>query len=262
LKRELEALLFATDSPLTAARLKKIFPEASTADIKAMVAELDKEYTDAGQAFTVVEFGGGWQIATRPEYSPLIEKLLKTRKYSRLSRAGLEVLAIVAYRQPITRLEIDDIRGVQSSGALATLQERNLITVVGRSEAVGHPLLYGTTRDFLGHLGLKGLSQLPDLPTIEEVVENRDDLRTFASQFGEELTDEDLERLKAAQAEVSDDVAAEEEVVEVEEAADEVVADQPENSEPEVDAPVDESQDPQIEEEAADAEDHETDKQA
>jgi len=262
LKRELEALLFATDSPLTAARLKKIFPEASTADIKATVAELDKEYNDAGQAFTVVEFGGGWQIATRPEYSPLIEKLLKTRKYSRLSRAGLEVLAIVAYRQPITRLEIDDIRGVQSSGALATLQERNLITVVGRSEAVGHPLLYGTTRDFLGHLGLKGLSQLPDLPTIEEVVENRDDLRTFASQFGEELTDEDLERLKAAQAEVSDDVAAEEEVVEVEEAADEVVVDQPEISEPEVDAPVDESQDPQIEEEATDSEDHETDKQA
>ena len=262
MKRELEALLFATDSPLTAARLKKIFPEASTADIKATVAELDKEYNDAGQAFTVVEFGGGWQIATRPEYSPLIEKLLKTRKYSRLSRAGLEVLAIVAYRQPITRLEIDDIRGVQSSGALATLQERNLITVVGRSEAVGHPLLYGTTRDFLGHLGLKGLSQLPDLPTIEEVVENRDDLRTFASQFGEELTDEDLERLKAAQAEVSDDVAAEEEVVEVEEAADEVVVDQPEISEPEVDAPVDESQDPQIEEEATDSEDHETDKQA
>lgn len=257
MKRELEALLFAADSPLTAARLKKIFSEASTADIKAMVAELDAEYTEAGQAFTVVEFGGGWQIATRPEYSPLIEKLLKTRKYSRLSRAGLEVLAIIAYRQPITRLEVDDIRGVQSSGALATLQERSLITVVGRSEAVGHPLLYGTTRDFLGHLGLKGLSQLPDLPTIEEVVENRDDLRTFASQFGEELTDEDLERLKAAQAEVSDDVVVEDEVVEVEESTDEVVVDQPD-----VDAPVAETQDPQIEEEATDSEDHETDKQA
>ena len=140
----------------------------------------------------MVEFGGGWQIATRPEFAPLVEKLLKTRKHTRLSRAGLEVLAIVAYRQPITRLEIDEIRGVQSSGALATLQERNLVTVVGRSEAVGHPLLYGTTREFLSHLGLKGLSQLPDLPTLEELVENRDDLQAFASQFGEELTDEDF----------------------------------------------------------------------
>ncbi len=197
MKRELEALLFATDSPLSAGRLKKIFPEASTADLKAALAELEAEYEAAGHAFTVVEFGGGWQMATRPDYAPLVERLLKTRKYARLSRAGLEVLAIIAYRQPITRLEVDEIRGVQSSGALATLQERNLITVVGRSEAVGHPLLYGTTREFLGHLGLKGLSQLPDLPTLEEMVENRDDLRAFASQFGEELSDEDLARLRA-----------------------------------------------------------------
>lgn len=197
MKRELEALLFATDSPLGASRLKNIFPEASTADLKAALAELEAEYEAAGHAFTVVEFGGGWQMATRPDYAPLVEKLLKTRKYARLSRAGLEVLAIIAYRQPITRLEVDEIRGVQSSGALATLQERNLITVVGRSEAVGHPLLYGTTREFLGHLGLKGLSQLPDLPTLEEMVENREDLRAFASQFGEELSDEDLARLRA-----------------------------------------------------------------
>jgi segregation and condensation protein B len=191
-KRELEALLFATDSPLTVARLRSIFPETGAAELKAALAELDREYSEAGHAFTVVEFGGGWQMATRPDYAPLVEKLLKTRKYARLSRAGLEVLAIIAYRQPITRLQIDEIRGVQSSGALATLQERNLITVVGRSEAVGHPLLYGTTREFLGHLGLKGLSQLPDLPTLEELVENREDLRQFASQFGEDLSDEDL----------------------------------------------------------------------
>jgi len=195
LKRELEALLFATDSPLPLSRLKKLFPESETKDIREAMGELEADYSAAGHAFTLVEFGGGWQVATRPEYSPLVEKMLKTRRYARLSRAGLEVLAIIAYRQPITRLEIDEIRGVQSSGALATLQERNLATVVGRSEAVGHPLLYGTTREFLGHLGLKGLSQLPDLPTVEEVVENREDLKQFASQFGEELTDEELEAL-------------------------------------------------------------------
>lgn len=192
MKREIEALLFAADSPLTLARLRKLFDDADAAQIKAAVAELEADYETAGHAFTIVEFAGGWQVATRPEYAPLVEKLLKTRKYARLSRAGLEVLAIIAYRQPITRMEIDEIRGVQSSGSLATLQERNLVTVVGRSEAVGHPLLYGTTREFLSHLGLKGLSQLPDLPTLEQVAENREDLQAFASQFGEEITDDDL----------------------------------------------------------------------
>lgn len=198
MKRDLEALLFATDSPLTVGRLRKIFPETTAAELRAAVTELQDEYAAADHAFTIVEFGGGWQLATRPEYAPLVERLQRTRKFTRLSRAGLEVLAIIAYRQPITRLEIDDIRGVQSSAALATLQERNLITVVGRSEAIGHPLLYGTTRDFLGHLGLRGLSQLPDLPTLEDVVENRDDLRAFARQFGEDLSDEDFDLLQPA----------------------------------------------------------------
>jgi len=205
-KREIEALLFASDSPLPMSRLRKMFPEAEAATIKNALGELEADYAAAGHAFTLVEFGGGWQVATRPEFAPLVEKLLKTRKYARLSRAGLEVLAIIAYRQPITRLEVDDIRGVQSSGAMATLQERNLVTVVGRSEAIGHPLLWGTTREFLSHLGLKGLSQLPDLPTLEEVVENRDDLRAFASQFGEELSDADFETL-ASPPEVEDDAA-------------------------------------------------------
>ena len=128
MKRELEALLFASDGPLTVGRLKSIFPEAKVKDLKAAVAELVQEYEDQGHAFTVVEFGGGWQIASRPEYAPLIEKMFRTRRFARLSRAGLEVLAIVAYRQPVTRLEIDEIRGVQSSGSLATLQERGLVT--------------------------------------------------------------------------------------------------------------------------------------
>jgi len=193
LKRELEALLFATDSPLTVARLKKIFPELETPELKEAVEELQAEYEQSGHAFTVVEFGGGWQIATKPEFSPIVEKMLKTRRFTRLSKAGLEVLAIIAYRQPITRLEIDDIRGVNSSGAISTLNERNLIAVVGRSQAVGNPLLYGTTREFLNHLGLKGLGQLPDLPDIEGVMDDRDELKEFASQVGRELTDGELE---------------------------------------------------------------------
>jgi segregation and condensation protein B len=192
LKRELEALLFATDAPLTVARLRKIFSEAAVKDLKDAVGELRAEYEAAGLAFTVVEFGGGWQIATRPEFAPVVEKLLRTRRVARLSKAGLEVLAIIAYRQPITRMEIDDVRGVNSSGALSTLTERSLITVVGRSQAVGNPLLYGTTREFLNHLGLKGLGQLPTLPDLEEVADDPERLRDFASTLGREVTDEDL----------------------------------------------------------------------
>lgn len=198
MKRELEALLFATDSPLTVARLKKILPGVEAAEIRAAVNELEQDYAAAGHAFTVVEFGGGWQIASRPEFSPTVEKMLKTRRFTRLSKAGLEVLAIVAYRQPITRLQIDEIRGVNSSGALSTLTERSLITVVGRSQGVGNPLLYGTTREFLNHLGLKGLGQLPGLPEMEGVMGDKDELRAFANQVGREVTEEELEEYFAA----------------------------------------------------------------
>ncbi len=193
MKREIEALLFAADGPLTVARLKKLLVGAETSDIKDAVAELEAEYAQAGHAFTVVEFGGGWQIATRPEFSPSVEKMLKSRRFTRLSKAGLEVLAIIAYRQPITRLEIDEIRGVNSSGAISTLTERNLITVVGRSQTVGNPLLYGTTREFLNHLGLKGLGQLPALPELEDVVGDREQLRDFASRIGREISAQELE---------------------------------------------------------------------
>jgi segregation and condensation protein B len=193
MKHELEALLFATDAPLSMPRLRTLFPEASVKEIKQAIAELETEYEGQERAFTIVEFGGGYQIASRPEYAPLIEKLFRGRRYTRLSQAGLEVLAIVAYRQPITRIEIDEVRGVQSSGALSTLLERNLVCVVGRADTVGHPLLYGTTREFLNHLGLRGLGQLPALPTLEQVINQRDELKAFASQLGRDLSDSDLE---------------------------------------------------------------------
>jgi segregation and condensation protein B len=217
LKRELEALLFAADSPLTVGRLKKVFTGVEAAEIKQAIEELAAEYDASGHAFTVVQFGGGWQIATKPEFSPVVEKMLKTRRFTRLSKAGLEVLAIIAYRQPLTRLEVDEIRGVNSSGAISTLSERNLITVVGRSQTVGNPLLYGTTREFLNHLGLKGLGQLPDLPDLEMVMDDREELKEFASRVGRDVTDEELadyfeapaeDEESGAEADAGDDNAA------------------------------------------------------
>ena len=214
MKRELEALLFATDAPLTAARLRKIFPEITGTELKAAVAELQQEYDTAEHAFTVVEFGGGWQIATRPEFAPVVENLLRVKRVARLSKAGLEVLAIIAYRQPITRLDIDEIRGVNSSGALATLSERHLITVVGRSKAVGNPLLYGSTREFLNHLGLRALGQLPDLPDLEKMVEDPERLKMFASEIGRDIADEDLDDFFADPDDVIESEATAEDVVE------------------------------------------------
>jgi segregation and condensation protein B len=233
LKREIEALLFATDSPLTAARIKKILPGVETKEIREAIAELETQYNEQENAFTVVEFGGGWQIATRPEFSPTVEKMLKGRRFTRLSKAGLEVLAIIAYRQPITRLEIDEIRGVNSSGSIATLGERNLVTVVGRSATVGNPLLYGTTREFLNHLGLKGLGQLPDLPALENVLEDRDQLKQFASQIGRDVSDEELEDYFAAP-EVAEEITAEEPLDSGEEI--------PEDGAPEQEAPAQEEE--------------------
>ena len=198
MKREIEALLFATDSPLTLARLKKLLPGSETTEIREALTELSGHYDEGENAFTLVEFRGGWQIATRPEFSPIVERMLKGRRFTRLSKAGLEVLAIIAYRQPLTRLEVDEIRGVNSSGAISTLTERNLVTVVGRSQSVGNPLLYGTTRECLNHLGLKGLGQLPDLPDLEKVMDDRDQLKEFASKIGRDVSDEELEEYFAA----------------------------------------------------------------
>jgi len=193
LKQDLEALLFATDTPLTTARLRAIFDVSDTKILREAIDALNADYEAQHRAFTIVEFGGGWQLASRPEYAPLIQKLYRGRRYIRLSQAALEVLAIIAYRQPVMRLDIEDIRGVQVSGVLSTLTERSLITVAGRSEAIGNPILYGTTREFLNYMGLKGLHQLPALPELEGIINNREEIQKFAAQLGEDVSDEDFE---------------------------------------------------------------------
>jgi segregation and condensation protein B len=190
MKHDLEALLFASDSALGIGRMKSIL-DTGTTEIRQAIEELNAEYEQQSRSFTIMEMGGGWQLVTRPEYSQLIRKLFKEKRYVRLSKAALEVLAIIAYRQPVTRLEIEEIRGVQVSSVLGTLNERNLITIVGRSDALGNPILYGTTREFLNYMGLKGLHQLPELPELQNIIDNRDDIRKFADTLGEEL-DEDI----------------------------------------------------------------------
>jgi segregation and condensation protein B len=156
-----EAVLFASDAPLTAGEIARADESLDEDQVEAALDLLKAEYDDAGRSFQIVELAEGHQILTRAEFAPYLERFDNVPRPSRLSGPSLETLAIIAYRQPIGRLEIEYIRGVGASGVIRTLQERNLVDVVGRSEGIGRPLLYGTTRHFLEHFGFRSLEDLP-----------------------------------------------------------------------------------------------------
>jgi segregation and condensation protein B len=159
--RLVEALLFASDAPLTAGEIARIDPELDEEQVERLVAELREEYEREERAFDVFEIAGGYQLLTRAEFAPALERFDTVPSSSRLSAPALETLAIIAYRQPVGRAEVEEIRGVAAGGVLRTLQERGLIEVVGRGEGLGRPLLYGTTRFFLEHFGFRNLDDLP-----------------------------------------------------------------------------------------------------
>jgi segregation and condensation protein B len=167
--RIIEAVLFASEAPLGAAELARAGDGLDEDLVEAAIAELRDEYAREARAFDVMEIAGGYQILTRPEFAPFLERFDAAPHGGRLSGAALETLAIVAYRQPIGRAEIEEIRGVGAGGVLRTLQERELLAVVGRGDGLGRPLLYGTTRRFLEHFGFRSLDDLPkpeELPVV------------------------------------------------------------------------------------------------
>jgi segregation and condensation protein B len=157
---QVEALLFASDAPLPFDRLAEVL-EIPEPDVRAAVAALQAACQAPERGLSVVEIGGGVRLVTRAEHAPALVRLQRLRLRSRLSRAAVETLAIVAYRQPISRPEIEQLRGVGTESVLTHLLERRLVRVVGRKAAPGRPVLYGTTRDFLEHFGLRDLEDLP-----------------------------------------------------------------------------------------------------
>jgi segregation and condensation protein B len=161
LAKLLEAALFASARPIPAEELAALDASASRAAVQAALDELREHYDVDGHGVELVEIGGGWQILTRAEYTEVIERAQLAARPQRLSAAALESLAIIAYRQPISRVEIEEIRGVAVGGVLKSLHERGLIDVVGRGEGLGRPLLYGTTPLFLEHFALRHLEELP-----------------------------------------------------------------------------------------------------
>jgi segregation and condensation protein B len=157
----LEAALFAAPRPVTLEELQTLDAEASLADVRTALDQLREHYDFEGHGVELMEIAGGYQILSRPAFAAAIEQAQLSGRTPRLTTAALETLAVIAYRQPVGRAEIEEIRGVSAGGVLRTLQERSLIEVVGRSEALGRPLLYGTTSLFLETLGLRDLGELP-----------------------------------------------------------------------------------------------------
>jgi segregation and condensation protein B len=156
-----EALLFASDTPLEAERIREVLDLADADEARGLVEALRARYAAADSALAIAEVGGGYRMVTRPEIAPWLLRLAKTRTRARLSRPALEALAIVAYRQPVSRPELDSIRGVNSDAVLDNLLERRLVRIAGRKEAPGRPFLYETTREFLIAFGLRDLGDLP-----------------------------------------------------------------------------------------------------
>jgi len=173
-KKVVEALLFAADFPVAVSRIKALVEGLEREDLKTMVEELNREYEEQGRSFWIQEVAGGYQMATRPHFARWVKELYKGRRLARLTQPGLETLAIIAYRQPMGRPDIETIRGVNSDSVIATLLERNLITVVGKDTSVGRPILYGTTPEFLRYFGLKDLSGLPPLSELEAYLVSRE----------------------------------------------------------------------------------------
>jgi len=157
----LEALLFASDTPIELERIQEVLDLDAPAAARELVQTLTQRLDGEGRALQVMEVGGGFRLVTRPEVAPWLVKLQRSKTKSRLSRPALESLAIIAYRQPVSRPEVDAIRGVNSEGVLENLLDRRMVRIAGRKDSPGRPFLYETTREFLVAFGLRDLSDLP-----------------------------------------------------------------------------------------------------
>ncbi|MDH4100619.1 MAG: SMC-Scp complex subunit ScpB [Nitrospirota bacterium] len=170
-KAIIEALLLVSTEPLTLQQVTDLLEGQSRADVEKIIEDLRASYDREGRGFQVVAVAGGYQLVTRPEYARWIRQLKENKSQTALSRPALETLAIIAYKQPVIRADIDDIRGVNSGGVLKNLMERGLVKIAGRKDLPGRPIMYATTTLFLKQFGLVSLKDLPSLKEFEQVLE-------------------------------------------------------------------------------------------
>jgi segregation and condensation protein B len=171
-KSVIEALLFSCDKPILIEQIKNIFQDLEPSQIRNIFEELKSEYENQERGIRITEVAGGFQMVTAPKFANFLKKFYKGERKERLSRAALETLAIISYKQPVTKLQIASIRGVDVDGVINNLKQLGIIRIVGRRKAPGRPFLYGTTRQFLEYFGLRSLEELPkveDFPKMEAV---------------------------------------------------------------------------------------------
>ena len=168
LKSVIESLLFVAEHPLTLDRLCSILEEYERRDIASAVDEIIADYREGERGIYLAEVAGGWQFRSRPENADFLRRLSRGRPY-RFSQSSLETLAIIAYRQPITRVEVEYLRGVDSGGVLKTLLEKKMVRILGKKDVPGRPLIYGTSREFLEVFSLRDLASLPTLKEVQEL---------------------------------------------------------------------------------------------
>jgi|YelNatPaOPRAMG01_1025707.scaffolds.fasta_scaffold00104_42 segregation and condensation protein B len=184
LKPIVEAIVFASEEPISVQRIVQAIEGATPKKVLEAIESLNREYAETGRSFFLKKLAGGYQMVTRPEYGPWVRRVVKASSRPRLSRAALETLAIIAFKQPVSRVEIDFIRGVNSDGVLKSLLERNLIAIAGRADTVGRPLLYKTTQEFLRYFGLNSLDELPRPKEIDELLASGEGATILAEAEG------------------------------------------------------------------------------
>ena len=206
LKAILEAVLFVSPEPVPVARLMSILGTVSKAEVVQALGILTHDLDQDGRGIQLVQVAGGYRLVTKQEYGPWLKRMDKAKAAQKLSRSALESLAIIAYKQPLVRSEIEEIRGVETSGVLRTLCERKLVRIVGRKDVPGRPIMYGTTKFFLEHFGLQDLSQLPPLREFKELGDSEQALLP--------IEEESLAVVETSEPRYSDELSASSELAE------------------------------------------------
>lgn len=175
LKSVVEALIFASERPITLEQIKKVLQNIDTESVRKAIDELKTEYIAQNRGLRVIEIAGGFQMITSTDFAPFLKKLFKNRYSDKLSKPALESLAIIAYKQPLTKTEIESLRNVNVDGVMKSLLDKNLIRISGRKKVPGRPFVFGTTREFLEHFGLKSLQELPKIEDFTVMAQQKEE---------------------------------------------------------------------------------------
>lgn len=174
IKPVIEAMLFSSEKALTLEQIRNVLDSLQTDQIRKLLEELKLEYEQSNRGIRIQEVAGGFQMVTHPNFAPFLKKLYKQRHVERLSKPALETLAIIAYKQPVTKLEIESLRDVNIDGVIKHLLDKNLIRIAGRKKAAGRPYVFGTTRQFLEYFGLKSLEELPKIENFASALSDKE----------------------------------------------------------------------------------------